>query len=321
MKLCSNSKCYGTFCASEKTRGAVGDGSLKLSVLINNFNYGQFLCACIDSVLSQAYPDFEVIVVDDGSTDDSREILSSYGARILTVLKENGGQASSFNAGFAAASGDILFLLDADDAFLPGKLSRIAEIYDRNEIDWCFDRVTTTEGDPPPAQLRVTLFDKRETLRKGGFPSLPVPTSGLSFRRNLLSQILPMSVAKDVVLSDNYIKFAAVYLGRGAIVETPLTFQRIHASNRYTGTSRAKTLRPRIMIETGLELARRYDGLHALGKSLVAGGIAEATSLLKLRSEARNILAGGPFGDDAATEVALMAARKRLGNMLRRGQS
>ncbi|MBB4571985.1 MULTISPECIES: glycosyltransferase family 2 protein [Rhizobium] len=295
---------------------------MKLSVLINNFNYGCFLRPCIDSVLSQTYPDFEVIVVDDGSTDDSREILGSYGEQILPVLKENGGQASSFNAGFAAASGDILFLLDADDAFLPGKLARIAEIYDRNEIDWCFDRVTTAEGDqPPPAELLVTLFDKRETLRKGGFPSLPVPTSGLSFRRALLSQILPMSVATDVVLSDNYIKFAAAYLGRGAIVETPLTFQRIHASNRYTGTSRAKTLRPRIMIATGLELARRYDGLQALGKSLVAGGIAQTTSLLKLSSEARNIVAGGPFGQDAATEVALMAARKRLGHMLRGGQS
>ncbi|MBB3134281.1 glycosyltransferase involved in cell wall biosynthesis [Rhizobium pisi] len=293
---------------------------MKLSVLINNFNYARYLGQCIDSVLSQDYPDFEIVVVDDGSTDDSRQIITAYGDRIVSVLKENGGQASSFNAGFAAASGDILFLLDADDAFLPGKLTRIAEIYDRNEIDWCFDRVTTNESDPPPAELQVTLFDKRETLRKGGFPSLPVPTSGLSFRRSLLSQILPMTVATDVVLSDNYIKFAAAYLGRGAIIETPLTFQRIHASNRYTGTTRAKTLRPRIMIATGLELARRYDELQTLGKSLVAGGIAETTSLLKLRSEARNTVAGGPFGD-AATEVALMAARKRLGKMLRRGQS
>ncbi|MFS2177424.1 glycosyltransferase family 2 protein [Rhizobium pisi] len=293
---------------------------MKLSVLINNFNYARYLGQCIDSVLSQDYPDFEIVVVDDGSTDDSRQIITAYGDRIVSVLKENAGQASSFNAGFAAASGDILFLLDADDAFLPGKLTRIAEIYDRNEIDWCFDRVTTNESDPPPAELQVTLFDKRETLRKGGFPSLPVPTSGLSFRRSLLSQILPMTVATDVVLSDNYIKFAAAYLGRGAIIETPLTFQRIHASNRYTGTTRAKTLRPRIMIATGLELARRYDELQTLGKSLVAGGIAETTSLLKLRSEARNTVAGGPFGD-AATEVALMAARKRLGKMLRRGQS
>ncbi len=293
---------------------------MKLSVLINNFNYGQFLRPCIDSVLSQAHPDVEVIVVDDGSTDDSRHILASYGNLIHAVLKENGGQASSFNAGFAAASGDILFLLDADDTFLPGKLAKVAEIYDRNEIDWCFDRVTTKENDHPLPGVQVTLFDKRDTLRNGDFPTIPVPTSGLSFRRDLLSQILPMTVAADVVLSDNYIKFAAAYLGRGAIVETPLTFQRIHASNRYTGTSRAKTLRPRIMIATGMELARRYAGLQALGKSLVAGGIAETTPLLKLPSEVRRVVTGGPFGD-AASQVALMAARKRLANILRRGRS
>ncbi|MGO7624508.1 glycosyltransferase family 2 protein, partial [Rhizobium ruizarguesonis] len=75
-------------------------------------------------------------------------------------------------------------------------------------IDWCFDRLTTEESDQPPTVLQVTLFDKRDTLRRCGFPSLPVPTSGLSFLRNLLSQILPMSVATYVVLSDNYIKFA-----------------------------------------------------------------------------------------------------------------
>ncbi len=90
---------------------------MKISVLINNYNYARFLPACIDSVLAQDYADFEIIVVDDGSTDDSRDIIASYGTRIVPVLKENGGQASSFNAGFAASSGQILCLLDADDAF------------------------------------------------------------------------------------------------------------------------------------------------------------------------------------------------------------
>ncbi|MGO8264051.1 glycosyltransferase family 2 protein, partial [Rhizobium ruizarguesonis] len=94
--------------------------------------------------------------------------------------KPNSDPASNFTADFAAASGDILFLLDAADAFLPGKLARLAEIYDHNEIDWCFDRVTTEESDQPPAELQVSLFDKRDTLRRGGLPSLPVPTSGVS---------------------------------------------------------------------------------------------------------------------------------------------
>ncbi|MEO8882399.1 MAG: glycosyltransferase family 2 protein, partial [Devosia sp.] len=182
---------------------------MKASVLINNFNYARYLGEAINSALAQDFPDFEVIVVDDGSTDTSRQVIASYGDRIVPVLKANGGQASSFNAGFAASSGDIVFLLDADDAFLPSKVARVVAIYVAEGIDWCFDRVTTAEGSAPPAELRMTPFDKRDRLRQGKFPSLPVPTSGLSFRREALAKILPMPVAADVVLSDNYLKFAA----------------------------------------------------------------------------------------------------------------
>src|SRR5215813_5615142 len=100
---------------------------MKASVLINNYNYGRFLAECIESVLSQDFADWEIIVVDDGSTDESADVLAGYGDRIISIMKANGGQASCFNAGFAAASGDIIVLLDADDMFLPGKLSTIIE--------------------------------------------------------------------------------------------------------------------------------------------------------------------------------------------------
>jgi glycosyltransferase involved in cell wall biosynthesis len=290
---------------------------MKASVLINNFNYARYLGQAIDSALTQDFPDFEIVVVDDGSTDNSREVIASYGDRIVPVLKSNGGQASSFNAGFAASSGDIVFLLDADDAFLPGKLARVAAIYAAQGVDWCFDRVTTAEGSAPPAELRTTPFDKRDRLRQGKFPSLPVPTSGLSFRRDALAKILPMPVASDVVLSDNYLKFAAAYLGRGVVVDTPLTFQRLHAANRYTG-ARAGSLRPKIMVETGLELARRYDGLKALGKSLVAGGLAEGgLPPAGVWGEIRRVTRDGTFGADGAARIATLVAYKRLGRLLR----
>lgn len=245
-----------------------------LSVLINNYNYGRFLRECIDSVLAQNHPDFEIIVVDDGSTDGSQDIIRSYRDAVVPVLKDNGGQASSFNAGLAAARGEVLLLLDADDAFLPGKLGAIDALYREHDLDWCFDKVVTDRGHAIPGDIMVTHIDKRAAMRAGGFPTLPVPTSGLSFRREILEQILPMPIASGVVLSDNYLKFAAAYLGKGAIIDTPLTYQRIHDANRYTNSDRAKMLKPRIMIATGLHLAQRYDGLSLMGRSLVAGGIA-----------------------------------------------
>lgn len=282
---------------------------MKTSILINNYNYARYLSACIDSALAQDYADVEVVVVDDGSSDGSQDIINAYGDRVVSVLKSNGGQASSFNAGFAAASGNILFLLDADDAFLPGKLRQMAEIYERERLDWCFDRVTTAENAQPPLTPQYSLVDKREMMRKGGFPSLPVPTSGLSFTRATLGQILPMAVARDVVLSDNYLKFAAAFLGRGAVVDTPLTFQRIHGSNRYTGQTKSDQLRSHIMVATGLELSRRFDGLQVTARSLVAGGLARSKlPLPQLWQEIQRCRKEGQLGGSAlalAAQVAL----------------
>jgi glycosyltransferase involved in cell wall biosynthesis len=99
------------------------------SILINNYNYARFLDEAIGSALGQTYPSKEIIVVDDGSTDNSREIISRYGDRIIPILKENGGQASAFNAGVARCQGDILCFLDSDDFFHPDKLERVAAAF------------------------------------------------------------------------------------------------------------------------------------------------------------------------------------------------
>src|SRR5688572_7501809 len=95
-----------------------------VSILINNYNYGRFLRQAIDSALSQTYGNIEVVVVDDGSTDESREIVVNYGERVRPVLKDNGGQASAFNAGFAASRGELIALLDSDDLFVAEKIEK-----------------------------------------------------------------------------------------------------------------------------------------------------------------------------------------------------
>jgi Glycosyl transferase family 2 len=91
------------------------------SVVVNNHNYARFLGHAIDSALAQTYAPIEVLVVDDGSTDASRDVIASYGDKLIPIFKENGGQASAFNAGFAESRGEVVLFLDADDGPLGGE--------------------------------------------------------------------------------------------------------------------------------------------------------------------------------------------------------
>lgn len=94
----------------------------KVSVIIPNFNYGKYISIAIESVLSQTHPNVEVIVVDDGSTDESISILGRYGSKLLVIQQRNQGVSIARNNGVAASSGDYVAFLDADDVWLPEKI-------------------------------------------------------------------------------------------------------------------------------------------------------------------------------------------------------
>jgi len=95
-----------------------------ISVIIPTYNYGRFLREAIDSALVQTCPALEIIVVDDGSTDETSRILAGYGDRIRTICQENQGVGAARNAGIAAARGEYLAFLDSDDIWTPKKLER-----------------------------------------------------------------------------------------------------------------------------------------------------------------------------------------------------
>lgn len=96
----------------------------KVSVIIPNYNYAKYIPRTLDSVLAQTYGPLEIIVVDDGSKDDSLAILAGYGARVNVIRQQNKGVAQARNTGAAAAAGEYLAFLDADDIWLPEKITR-----------------------------------------------------------------------------------------------------------------------------------------------------------------------------------------------------
>src|SRR5579871_1139663 len=99
-----------------------------VSIIIDNYNYGRFVQDALDSALGQTYPHKEVIVVDDGSTDDSRAVIRRYAGRVRTLFKKNGGQSSAFNAGLRLSRGEVICFLDADDTLHPRTLEQAVDL-------------------------------------------------------------------------------------------------------------------------------------------------------------------------------------------------
>ncbi|KPJ78751.1 MAG: glycosyl transferase [Deltaproteobacteria bacterium SG8_13] len=103
-----------------------------VSVIIPTYNRAGIVGEAVDSVLAQDYPDYELIVVDDGSTDATAEVLNRYGDKIRTLRQKNRGVSAARNAGIRSASGEFFAFLDSDDLWLPSKLGLQVAFFDRH---------------------------------------------------------------------------------------------------------------------------------------------------------------------------------------------
>lgn len=262
-----------------------------VSILINNYNYERFLPQAIASALNQTAFPTEVVVVDDGSTDNSREIIASYGQKIVSVFKENGGQASAFNAGFKASQGEIICFLDADDYYALNKLNRITELFrEHPSAGWIFHTLDDVDLNGYSLKLErnqgvseLLLADFREYILKGqNLPTFPA-TSGLCFKRDLLSQILPMPEQLKIS-ADNFLRLAAIYLFPGILLPEKLAVHRIHGSNLFEFRPDAEFLHADTNIKTSYYLKERFPQTEIFTNKLYshAFGKLAGTSLNKV---------------------------------------
>lgn len=205
-----------------------------VSVIINNYNYGQYVGTAIDSVFNQTYPAIELIIVDDGSQDDSRSVIESYGDRIIPVFQNNGGQARAVQAGLQQAKGDIICLLDADDYYYPDKLTKVVEAF-QTHPEWvqlchCWTTVNAAgEKVGSSASDRLSQGDVTGLLLRWGRYASGI-SSTLAFRRSVLDQVMP---APDCVIAiDSYLNMTVPFQGAVGCLNEPLMFYRIHGNNR-----------------------------------------------------------------------------------------
>ena len=224
------------------------------SIIITSYNYERFLPRAIDSALQQTYPSKEIIIVDDGSTDNSRHIINSYGDRIIPIFKENGGLNSATNAGFFASRGEIIFFLDSDDIFFPHKVETMVnyflQVIPKTPAALIFHRaeVTTDNGifiaiAPPglttfDGKKKNGLFEKLSDpekayryVQKWGFLSVrPGPTVGISLTRTLASGIFPLPEERALA-QDTPLVSAACLLGTLYGTSQVLSSYIIHGMN------------------------------------------------------------------------------------------
>lgn len=213
-----------------------------VSVIIDNYNYEKFISEAIESVLNQTYKDYEIIIVDDGSTDSSKDVILKYCNKypdlITAVFKPNGGQASAFNAAFKLCRGDIVCFLDSDDYWYSNKLETIVKYH--KSCDFVAHNKNYPSG--KPILVDEKFIDERQRLLKEYGEPFFMATSTISFKKSLLDTILPMPEKEFKICADGYIVLCALYLKNVKYTNEVLSFYRVHNHNKFIGTSKAKSI-------------------------------------------------------------------------------
>ena len=211
-----------------------------VSILITSYNYELYLREAIDSALNQTYPNTEVIVVDDGSTDNSREIIESYKNKIIPIYKENGGQASAFNAGFAVSQGKIICFLDSDDVWLPQKVEKVVEAFNSYPDAGVtyhkvhnIDAVGTPTGKPWPPYKPIRGDISSRVARTGGWWPFP-PTTALSFSRKYMCKVMNIPEQDYKICADAYLADLAPFFGEVVGIDQVLSYYRYHGANMWS---------------------------------------------------------------------------------------
>lgn len=177
----------------------------RISVVVNNYNYAPYVAQAIESALSQLKAGDELIVVDDGSTDDSRRIIEGFAGhpQLRLLFNSNGGQVAAVCAGVELAGGDCIAFLDADDYYLPGYLERLRRHWaDVPETDYIFSRARIV-GDESMGRLMGGALERMEFFPGYPGPSryaarlfnefVSSPTSGVAVRRCVARQVNSMA--------------------------------------------------------------------------------------------------------------------------------
>jgi glycosyltransferase involved in cell wall biosynthesis len=212
-----------------------------ITALVDTFNHERYIEQALVSVLEQDFPssELEILVVDDGSTDRTPEIVRKFAPRVRLLRKKNGGQASAFNVGIRESRGETVAFLDGDDWFAPGKLAAVASAFEANPGIAAVGH-GYYECREETKEVRICAPIKSETIRLDTAESASrafrawdfLRTSALAARRKVLEKLAPIPEVL-VFCADAFLAPACMVQGV-YILDQPLLYYRVHANNLCT---------------------------------------------------------------------------------------
>jgi glycosyltransferase involved in cell wall biosynthesis len=211
-----------------------------VSVLITCFNYGAYVGRAINSALQQTYAPAEIIVSDDGSHDNSCEVVESYlkrGLGIRLLRNPHGGMAANLNAAYRSCSGDVICLLDADDTFLPAKIDAVVNAFQAHpQAGFAIHRASMVDNHGRARGIYPLLSDlpsgncAQATYKNSGVLMGLPPTTNLALRREVANRIFPIPV-EYVGYAEQMIHRLAPLMTELCAVGLPLAHWRFHGQN------------------------------------------------------------------------------------------
>jgi len=238
-----------------------------VSVLIDTYNHERFIADAVSSVLSQdlAASEREVVVVDDGSTDRTTEILRGFEPEVRVLRKRNGGQASAFNCGIPECGGQLVAFLDGDDWWAPAKLSAVVEAFANNPdvglighsiIEVLSDGKQWTEMVRDAERFRVdSIADAKIFRMRKSF----LGTSRMAYRSELLRRIGQVPETLTVEADEFLFTLGAVF-SEVLLLREPFTFYRLHGQNLFqTSALPAVRRKHTVLVALAEALNRRLE--------------------------------------------------------------
>ena len=269
-----------------------------VSVLIDTYNHEKFIEQAITSVLEQSISpaDFEILVVDDGSTDRTPELIKKFAPRVTYLPKKNGGQASAFNFGIPQCRGEIIAFLDGDDWWEPSKLSTVLSEFESHpeigavghgifEVDEKGNQLYRNVPNRPYSCYLRNLEEAQQFLELRSF----LGTSRFAVRRSVIDRILPVPESL-LVEADEFLFTLAIALSGCIVLDRPLTSYRYHAGNQFQFSVRDNRRRERKFISLDCLAKDLPPRLHTAG---VSAEIVEVVALPNWIDATRTRLALG----------------------------